>query len=199
LKHLLYILNEVDIVCTLFVVPDGFARYSGDDEFATCLKTAVEFGHEIAQHGYLHGKNKLISEFGCLLPIPEVIFYTRFPSNFFSKFKTKVRRANQLIGLWAKCLKLILKRHLSLPKRIAIPEIALFIFNPIIFFLLIVTGIATVILNPLSPLSLAIILSVAGLLVFARQIFIELFVDNIILLYALITFMFNQRYVAWEK
>ncbi len=133
------------------------------------------------------------------LMIPEVVFYTYFPSTLSAKFKTKVRRANQLIGLWFRCLRLLIKGRLSLPKKIAVPEIALFIFNPIIFLVLIVTGVVMVLLNPLSPLSLAVALSIACSLFFARRIFFELLLDNVILLCALVTFMFNRRYVAWEK
>lgn len=34
------------------------------------LKSADKMGHELGQHGTLHGKNSFISEFGCLLPLP---------------------------------------------------------------------------------------------------------------------------------
>ena len=131
--------------------------------------------------------------------VPEAVFYTIFPPSFLAKFKIKLRRANQLIGLWIKCLKLLLKRRLSLPKRIAIPEITLFIFDPIILLISIFSGIALIVLNPLSPLSLAVIFSVLGLIIFARHIFIELITNNVILLSALMTYIFGRRYVAWEK
>jgi cellulose synthase/poly-beta-1,6-N-acetylglucosamine synthase-like glycosyltransferase len=130
---------------------------------------------------------------------PEVVFYTSFPSSLFTKFKIKVRRANQLIGLWVKCLKLLFKGRLSLPKRIAIAEIALFIFNPVIFLMLTASGIALIVSSPFSPLSLAIIFSVLGLLVFARRIFIELFIHNIILASGLVTFLFGRRYITWGR
>jgi cellulose synthase/poly-beta-1,6-N-acetylglucosamine synthase-like glycosyltransferase len=130
---------------------------------------------------------------------PEVIFYTSFPTSLLEKFKIKVRRANQLIGLWVKCLKLLFKGRLSLPKRIAIAEIALFIFNPIIFLILTASGIALIIMSPFSPLSLAIIFSVLALLVLARRVFVELFIDNVILASGLVTFLFGRRYVAWGR
>jgi biofilm PGA synthesis N-glycosyltransferase PgaC len=130
---------------------------------------------------------------------PEVVFYTSFPTSFLAKFKVKVRRANQLIGLWVKCLKLLFKGRLSLPKRIAVAEIALFIFNPIVFLILMASGIALIVTSLFSPLSLAIIFSVMGLLVFARRIFIELFINNVILACGLLTFLFGRRYIAWGK
>jgi cellulose synthase/poly-beta-1,6-N-acetylglucosamine synthase-like glycosyltransferase len=130
---------------------------------------------------------------------PEVIFYTSFPSSLFAKFKVKVRRANQLIGLWVKCLKLLFNGGLSLPKRIAVAEIVLFIFNPIVFLILIASGLALIVTNPFSPLSLAIIFSVLSLLVFARRMFIELFISNVILAGGLLSFLFGRRYIAWGK
>ncbi|MEM2696232.1 MAG: glycosyltransferase [Thermoproteota archaeon] len=131
--------------------------------------------------------------------VPEAIFYTNFPPSLYAKFKIKVRRANQLIGLWVKCLKLMVKGGLSLPKKIAVAEIALFIFNPIIFLISAVSGVALIITSPFSPFGLAIIFSVLGLLALARQVFIELFIDNIILLVGLLSFLFGRRYVAWGR
>jgi hypothetical protein len=51
----------------------------------------------------------------------------------------------------------------------------------------------------LSPLSLAIIFSILGLLVFARRIFVELFINNVILACGLVSFLFGRRYIAWGK
>jgi cellulose synthase/poly-beta-1,6-N-acetylglucosamine synthase-like glycosyltransferase len=131
--------------------------------------------------------------------VPEAVFYTDFPTKIRDKFKIKVRRANQLFGLWFKCLRLMLRGELRLPKRIAVPEIILFIINPVIFVALIATVLIMLILSPLSPFSIAIILSVLILLVFARHVFIELLLDNLILFYALITFLLGRRFIAWEK
>ena len=131
--------------------------------------------------------------------VPEVVFYTSFPSSLSAKFRTKIRRANQLVGLWVECLRLLFRRRLSLPKSIAIAEIVLFIFNPIVFLIMVVSGVALVIMNPFSSLSLAIIFSVLGLLVLARRVFVELFIDNFILACGLVTFLFGRRYVAWGR
>ncbi|MEM3551479.1 MAG: glycosyltransferase [Candidatus Bathyarchaeia archaeon] len=131
--------------------------------------------------------------------VPEAVFYTGFPPSLSAKFKTKARRANQLIGLWVKCLKLMVKGRLSLPKKIAVPEVVFFIFNPIIFLITTGSSIALIVLNPFSSFSLAIIFSVLGLLVLARRVFIELFIDNVILAGGLVTYLFGRRYVAWGR
>jgi hypothetical protein len=110
-----------------------------------------------------------------------------------------VRRANQLIGLWAKCLKFMVNRKLHLPKKIVVPEIMLFIFNTIIFVAMVVTALANLVLFPLSFFSIAILLLLVGLLIFAGNIFLEIVLDNLILFYALISFIFGRRYISWEK
>lgn len=76
LKRLIDFLNEMNVKCTLFVVPDEYESCSDNEEFISCLKTALDHGHELALHGYMHTKN----EFGCFyssamdvsipLPIP---------------------------------------------------------------------------------------------------------------------------------
>ena len=131
--------------------------------------------------------------------LPEVIFSTFFPATLSGKFKTKVRRASQLITLWVKCLRLMMHRQLVLPKRIAVPEIILFIFNPFIFFIMLVTAPIIVIVSPLSFFSVSILLSVAVLLVFVRRLFFEVVFDNFILFYAFFSILFGQNYTAWQK
>jgi cellulose synthase/poly-beta-1,6-N-acetylglucosamine synthase-like glycosyltransferase len=131
--------------------------------------------------------------------VPEAVFYTEFPTRLVGKLKIKARRANQLISLCAKCMGLMLKRQLNLPKRIAVPEMLLFIFSPIILLALIVSSIVMIALSPLSFFSLVLVLFIAGLLLFARRILLEVLFDNLILFYALITFLFGKRYVTWEK
>ncbi|MEM2567556.1 MAG: glycosyltransferase [Candidatus Bathyarchaeia archaeon] len=158
---------------------DAFDCETGSDDSGTALKVV------------LNGYRSIL--------VPEAVFYTSFPSSLSVKFKIKLRRANQLIGLWVKCLKLLSRGRLSLPKRIAIPEIALFIFSPIVFLILVTSGAAFVVLNPFSPLSLAIIFSVLGLLVLAGRIFVEFLVDNVILAAGLLSYLFGRRYIAWRR
>jgi predicted deacetylase len=66
LRWLIDLLNEMNILCTFFVVPDLNANSSHKSEFASCVKTASDFGHELSLHGYRHTKN----EFGYLYPVP---------------------------------------------------------------------------------------------------------------------------------
>lgn len=131
--------------------------------------------------------------------IPEVLFYTTFPTHFRGKIKTKIRRATQLTSLWLKCLGLLTKRRLLLPKKIAIPEILLFVFIPWVFMALAITTVAMIILFPFSVFSIAVIICIAGMLILARNIFFEVVIDNFILSIAMINLLFGKSYVTWGK
>ena len=156
-----------------------FDRETGSDDSGTAL--------DVVQHDHR------------AILVPEVLFTTYFPKELSGKLKIKVRRATQLIGLWSKCLKLMFKGKLKLPRSIAIPEFMLFLFNPLIFAILFVTTLGVIISFPFSWLTLFILLGVGTLLVFARRLFLEVLIDNFILLYALASFLSGRRYVSWHK
>lgn len=131
--------------------------------------------------------------------VPEAIFHTQFPTRITGKLKTKVRRANQLICLWAKCFRLMFERRLRLSKRIAILGGVLFILNPVIFLALIITAAAIIVLSPFSLFSLLIVALACGFMLFARSAFSEILFDNLILFYASMSYLIGRRYTAWEK
>lgn len=152
---------------------------SGSDDSGTAL--------EVIQHNYR------------TILAPDVVFFTTFPTSLKGKSKIKVRRATQLIGLWVKCLKSMLKKQLALPKRIVIPEILLFIINPFVFVLLTLSAVASILLFPFSYFSLLLLAATCGLLIFARHLFQEVVFDNLLLFYASVSYLFGRRYVAWKK
>jgi cellulose synthase/poly-beta-1,6-N-acetylglucosamine synthase-like glycosyltransferase len=158
---------------------EKFDCETGSDDSGTAL--------EVVQNGFR------------AIMVPEAVFYTDFPLNISSKVKIKFRRANQLIGLWIKCLKLMIKGELHLPKKIAMPEVMLFIINPLIFMALIFTTFLVVALSPLSYFTLSLVALVTVLLIFAKEVFIEALLDNLILFCALLSFIFGLRYMAWAR
>lgn len=131
--------------------------------------------------------------------VPEAVFHTQFPTRLTGKLRTKVRRANQLICLWAKCLGLMLERRLRLSKRIAVLGMVMFILSPVIFLALIIVAAATILLFPFSLFSLLTIALTCGFVLFARNAFFEILFDNLILFYASIGYLIGRRYIAWEK
>jgi len=95
LKRLINFLDEVNVACTFFVVPyEEECRSSDVEEFASCLRVALDKGHELALHGYRHTKN----EFGVFYPIPLPI---PFPT--FKRQKDRIRKGKEkllnLIGV----------------------------------------------------------------------------------------------------
>jgi cellulose synthase/poly-beta-1,6-N-acetylglucosamine synthase-like glycosyltransferase len=152
---------------------------SGSDDSGTAL--------EVIQHNYR------------TILAPEVVFYTTFPTSLKGKLQIKVRRATQLIGLWVKCLKSMFKKQLAFPKRIVIPEVLLFIINPVVFVILVLSGISSVLLFPFSYFSMLLIAVTFGLLIFARHLFQEVVFDNLLLFYASVSYLFGRRYVSWKK
>jgi len=131
--------------------------------------------------------------------VPEARFITKFPEDLKGKIKVKMRRASHLIWLWIKSLTLLLKGRLLLPKRIAIPEIFLFVFNPVVFFALLIVTLVTVILYPIFLIPLVILLFATSLIPTIRSYLIEITLDNIILFYSLISCIKRRKIVAWDK
>jgi len=131
--------------------------------------------------------------------VPEATFITNFPDRLKDKIKAKTRRANHLIWLWIKCLKLLLKRRLFLPKRIAIPEIFIFIFNPIVFLALIVVTLVTIFFYPFLLVLWILFLLAVSITPMIRSYLIEITLDNFILFYSLLLCIRRKKFTAWDK
>lgn len=132
------------------------------------------------------------------LLIPEATYFTTSPSAWKDKILIKMRRAGQLVRIWFKCLGLLLKGQLVLPKRIFLPEMFLYILNPIIFILLIGTTLFLLLEN-----LFALLLFSAGLLSIllkrkSRILLVEFMQDNCVLLVALFAFFSNRRFAIWK-
>lgn len=131
--------------------------------------------------------------------VPEVYGLSEFPDKFTSRTRVKIRRAVHLTGLWFHCLKLLLKRRLVLPKRIAVPEIFLFIFNPIIFVALVFATLGLVIYYPLSLIPLILGLCLMSLIPRVRSYLIPGILDQFILFYSIALNANKKKILAWEK
>jgi cellulose synthase/poly-beta-1,6-N-acetylglucosamine synthase-like glycosyltransferase len=132
------------------------------------------------------------------LLIPEAHFYTTFPISWKGKVNLKMRRANQLQRICIKCLKLLLQRKLVLPKRIAIPEIFLHIFNPLVFFALILVTALVVLEQPILLLVFLSILAPVFLMPRGRITFVETVQSNFILLASMASLITGRRFKAWK-
>jgi poly-beta-1,6-N-acetyl-D-glucosamine synthase len=132
------------------------------------------------------------------LLIPEIGFFTVSPTTWKNKVNIKIRRAGHLQHLWGRCLNLLVHCKLAMPKRIAVPEIMLHIFNPL---LLVVFAVLTVAIGVVYPLlGLALLLLVGGALVVKRTrvMLFELLQNNFILLLALSSFLTKRNFKFWK-
>jgi len=140
----------------------------------------------------------IVQKNGRALIIPEAFFYTMFPVSWKNKIVVKMRRASQLQRIWIKCLKLLLKEKLILPKRITIPEIFLHIFNPMVFVALMFATIFLFVEQPVFLLGFLLILSPILLVPKTRIPFMEMVQNNCILLAAMVTNITNKRFKIWR-
>lgn len=132
------------------------------------------------------------------LLIPEVGFYTTSPSIMRNKISIKIRRASHLQKLWARCLNLFAHRKLAMPKRIALTEIFLHIFNPILFVALIALTVVVMVEYPLFGLVLVVLICGVFVVKKTRMMAVELLQNNSILLIALTAFVSRRNFTFWK-
>jgi cellulose synthase/poly-beta-1,6-N-acetylglucosamine synthase-like glycosyltransferase len=140
----------------------------------------------------------IVQRKGRTIYIPEARCYEIFSTTWKTKISTKFRRASQLVQIYTKCLQLLITQQLLLPKKIAVPEIVLYVFNPIIFLLLILT---TILLSvEYFPYFLLLVSIMLIPLVFqkTRMLFIEFIQNNFILLGAIFSLALKKRFVIWK-
>jgi cellulose synthase/poly-beta-1,6-N-acetylglucosamine synthase-like glycosyltransferase len=158
---------------------DEFDTKSGADDSGTALK--------VIQNKYR------------AILVPEAETFVDAPHSFTLRVKTKIRRATHLTELWFQCLRLFLKGHLFMPKRLFIPELMISIFNPIAFVILTCISLMIIIKNPIF-----FIPSILGLLIIfltpkVRGFAAEGILDQFILFYSIILFIFNKKVKAWDN
>jgi poly-beta-1,6-N-acetyl-D-glucosamine synthase len=132
------------------------------------------------------------------LLIPEVGFFTVSPTTWKSKVNIKIRRAGHLQHLWARCLNLLVHGKLSMPKRIAAPEIMLHIFNPMLMVALTALTVVVMVVYPFLGAFLVILILGALAIKRTRVMAFELVQNNLILLMALSSFLTKRNFTFWK-
>jgi cellulose synthase/poly-beta-1,6-N-acetylglucosamine synthase-like glycosyltransferase len=174
-------------VYSTIVFQGGFAAY----------KRALlnEFDHDVDDSGTALN---LVQSNSRTLLIPEIAFYTPFPTIWKNKITLKIRRASNLQQVEAKCLNLLLRRKLAIPKRIAIPQIILHIFNPLILVALAIVSILVFIQNPFILLALLLAFCAAISIRKIRTTVFEALQNNFILLLAFGSFFTGKKFKLWK-
>ena len=165
----------------------GFAAYK--------CNTLHGFDHEADDSGTALD---IVQRNSRALLIPEIGFYTVFPTSWKNKITMKIRRASQLQYLWIKCLKLLLRRKLVIPRRIAIPNIFLHIFNPLLLIVLAILSALVFFQFPMFLLAFLLILCPMLLFRRTRTAILEALQNNFILLAALTLFFTNNDFRLWK-
>jgi biofilm PGA synthesis N-glycosyltransferase PgaC len=131
--------------------------------------------------------------------VPTAKCYEIPTSSWKGKISTKLRRANQLLAIYLNCLKLLFERKLKLPLRIALPEIFIYLINPVLFVLLSIVFLIFLTTNLLYLLAGAAIISVALIVPSKlRLILVEAVQDHIILFLAILSVVSGKKFSKWE-
>lgn len=156
-----------------------FDSESGADDSGTALR--------IIQNGYR------------AILVPEARMQAEMPFKTRERARAKIRRAVHLTGLWTQCLRLLVKKRLKLPKKIAIPEILLSLFMPFIFVALVFLTFLSLVYYPI-PISLFLAaLCLVGLVPRARNLLVQAILDQFILCYAVLLYANRKKFVVWER
>lgn len=183
-----------------------------DSVFTIRLGESKSYSTIFFEGGFSAYKRQFLDEFDCTgsddsgtalsvvqknvrtILLPEAAFFTAFPESLRGRVIIKMRRAGQLMRIWGRCIGLLLEKRLRLPKRIVIAEVFLYILNPIIFGALVFTTFLLILEYPIF-LAFSLLLLIPKI----RYYFMEVTQDNLILLSAMVSTVFNKRYVTWIK
>jgi len=137
---------------------------------------------------------KLVESGYRALLIPEARFYSAFPVNWRGKLSMKLRRANQLVRVLWKYFHLLLKRNIRGSKRVVFQGILLYAVSPLIFVLLLVTTIILLLNFPYFAL-----LFLVFLIPRVRIYLFEVVQNYFLLLFSMLSAVFNKKFVVWDK
>jgi cellulose synthase/poly-beta-1,6-N-acetylglucosamine synthase-like glycosyltransferase len=131
--------------------------------------------------------------------VPEVSVPSAVPTGFKERLNVKTRRSVHLTGLWVQCLKNLLGGHRGLPKKIAVPEILISLFDPFVFFVLACVTIALIVLSPILLIPIAALLGFFALVPKTRAYLVHGVLDQFVMLYSILLYARQKRFTAWEK
>lgn len=127
--------------------------------------------------------------------IPEARFYSTFVATWKEKTLVKIRRANQLIRVFGKYLRLLVKGDVKKSQKNVIRGVFLYIICPLMFISLIITFMLLLLQAPI-----LIFLFVLFFLFPRLNVYIlELIQSYLFLLLSMAMVVFNKKFIKWEK
>jgi len=127
--------------------------------------------------------------------VPDVFFLNPFPSAWNRKIAKKTRRAQHLIEIWWRCLKLDVTRKLKLHPWISRTNVFLHIINPFLFLIFTFTLILILVKYPFLILTVPLILFIPK----TRDSAILYITNHLFLLYAIFMQACGKKQVVWKK
>jgi len=126
--------------------------------------------------------------------VKEGEFYSTFPVSLRGKLGIKLRRANQLVRVFARYLSLLVKGKVKTTKRTIVPNVFLYLISPISFAILIVLTVFMV-------LNFPFLLFLFALLIVPRIrfYFYEILESNMLLLVATLGVVMDKRFSIWSQ
>jgi cellulose synthase/poly-beta-1,6-N-acetylglucosamine synthase-like glycosyltransferase len=127
--------------------------------------------------------------------VPDAFFLNPFPSVWAQKIAKKTRRAQHLIKIWQRCLKLDIRRELKLNPWISRSNVFLYVINPFLFVVFLFTLGLIAVNYPITLLAIPLILVVPKF-----RYAITLYLTNyLFLLYAILMQISGHEQIIWKK
>jgi len=126
--------------------------------------------------------------------VREAKFFTTFPVTWRENINIKTRRANQLVRVFGKYFYLLLKGRIKSPKRVIINYVFLYLFSPVIFFVLLMTTVYLVWKFPyFASIFLVFLIPRVGSHLF------EIVQNYLLLLLSIFSIALSKKFVVWSK
>jgi cellulose synthase/poly-beta-1,6-N-acetylglucosamine synthase-like glycosyltransferase len=114
------------------------------------------------------------------------------------KSSIKVRRAKHNIKTWLRCFRLLVHKRLLLPMKIAIPELFLYLFNPMILLALLLNTAILIYYYPVFTVIIACMLAPLLIIKRTRLLFVETLQNNFFLLFGLLSLTTGKDIILWN-
>jgi len=126
--------------------------------------------------------------------VPEAGFYSAFPESLRGKLSIKLRRANQLVRVFARYLDLLVKGEVRKTKRTIVPNTFLYLFSPFALVVLIA-------LTALLVLGFPLLLMLLALFIIPKIRFYsyEILESNMLLLAAIFGVVVGKGFSIWSQ
>ena len=129
-----------------------------------------------------------------VLSIPEAAFFTTFPATWKGRMSIKIRRASQLVRVFATYVSLLVRKRVKSAKRVVIQNVFLYLFSPVVFILLLVTTVSLLLNFPyFAVLLLFLLIPKVGFN------FIEVVQNYLLLFVGICLFALDKKFVLWGK